>query len=191
VRDLVYYIGVSIDGFIAGPDDQVDFYPMSEAYTEWMTTEFADALPTPARRQMGVDAAPNRRFDTVVMGRRTYDPALEAGITSPYAHLRQVVVSRTLESRDPAISVVRNDPVGAVRALKAEETGFDVYLAGGGQLAGQLVDEIDRLVVKQYPVVAGAGRTAFGPRFTPTRFDLDDVRTFAGGNTVLSYSRAH
>ncbi|MFW3172446.1 dihydrofolate reductase family protein [Geodermatophilus sp. CPCC 206100] len=190
MRDLVYYIGVSIDGFIAGPDDEVDFYPMSEAYTEWMTAEFADALPTPVRRQLGVDAAPNRRFDTVVMGRRTYDPALQAGIPSPYAHLRQVVVSRTLESPDPAVTVVREDPVAAVRALKAEQTGLDVYLAGGGQLAGQLVDEIDRLVVKQYPVVAGAGRTAFGPRFTPTPFDLDDVRTFPGGNAVLSYSRA-
>ncbi|MGY1762340.1 dihydrofolate reductase family protein [Geodermatophilus sp. SYSU D00779] len=189
MRELVYYIGVSLDGFIAGPDDQTDFYPTSEPYQEWMTTEFADALPTHFRRGLGIDGAPNRRFDTVVMGRRTYDPALRLGITSPYAHLRQVVVSRTLESRDPHVTIVRDDPVGAVRALKREDTGLDVYLAGGGQLAGELLAEIDRLVVKLYPVVAGAGRTAFGTQFAPTRFELNHVQTFPGGNTVLYYSR--
>jgi dihydrofolate reductase len=123
------------------------------------------------------------------MGRRTYDPALRLGIPSPYAHLRQVVVSRTLASPDPDVTVVRDDPVGAVRALKQENTGLDVYLAGGGQLAGALLDEIDRLVIKLYPVVAGDGRTAFGAQFAPTRFQLDDVRSFPGGNAVLYYSR--
>ncbi len=189
MRRLVYFIGLSIDGFIAGPDDQIDFYPISDEYAQWMASEYADTLPTHIRRQVGVDAAPLRRFDTVVMGRRTYDPALQIGVTSPYAHLRQVVVSRTLESPDPAVTVVREDPVAAVRTLKEEETGLDVYLAGGGQLAGVLLDEIDSLVVKLYPVVAGTGRTAFGDRFAPTLFDLDEVRSFAGGNAVLEYSR--
>ncbi len=189
MRDLVYYVGVSIDGFIAGPDDQVDFYPMSDEYMAWMNAEFPDALPTHIRRQLGIDASPNRHFDTVVMGRRTYDPALAEGITSPYTHLRQVVVSRTLQSTDPRVTVVPDDPVAAVRALKREESGLAIYLAGGGQLAGQLVDEIDRLVVKLYPVVAGGGRSAFGVHFAPTPFTLDDVRTFPGGNAVLRYSR--
>ncbi|HEY8372741.1 MAG TPA: dihydrofolate reductase family protein [Pseudonocardiaceae bacterium] len=189
MRKLVYYIALSIDGFIAGPDDEVDFYPASDDYMAWMTTEFVDAIPTHVRRQMGIDDTPNRNFDTVVMGRRTYEPALREGITSPYAHLRQFVVSRTLEPLDPAVAIVREDPVETVRALKREDSPLDIYLAGGGELAGHLLDEIDRLVVKQYPVVAGAGRTAFGSRFVPTQFDLDDVRTFPGGNAVLYYSR--
>ena len=189
MRDLVYFIGLSIDGFIAGPDDQVDFYPMSDEYMAWMNAEFPDALPTPIRRHLGLDAAPIRHFHTVVMGRRTYDPALREGITSPYAHLRQVVVSRTLRSTDPRVGIVRGDPLTAVRSLKQEESGLSVYLAGGGQLAGRLLEEIDRLVVKLHPVVAGAGRSAFGPHFTPASFALDDVRTFAGGNAGLQYSR--
>ena len=189
MRRLVYFIGLSIDGFIAGPDDQIDFYPLSDEYAQWMAEEYADALPTHVRRQVGVDSAPLTRFDTVVMGRRTYEPALQAGITSPYAHLRQVVVSRTLESSDPDVTVVREDPVVAVRTLKQDGSDLDIYLAGGGQLAGALIDEIDSLVVKLYPVVAGTGRTAFGTRFAPTRFDLEKVRSFAGGNAVLQYSR--
>lgn len=190
MRKLVYYIGLSIDGFIAGPNDEVDFYPGSDEYMRWMTTEYPDALPTHVRRNLGIDAAPNRHFDTIVMGRRTYDPAFKLGITSPYAHLRQYVFSRTLQPRDPNVTIVNGDVVETVRALKREESALDIYLAGGGELAGQLLDEIDRLVVKMYPVVAGAGRTAFGSRFSPTHFNLDNVQTFPGGNVVLSYSRA-
>ncbi len=45
MRKLVYYIGISIDGFIAGPDDEVDFFPMSDDYLQWMGSEYGDALP--------------------------------------------------------------------------------------------------------------------------------------------------
>ena len=87
-------------------------------------------------------------------------------------------------------AIVRNECVPElVRALKAEDSRLDIYLAGGGRLAGQLLDEIDELVIKRYPVVAGAGLPAFGPDFSPTVFALDDVRSFDGGNLVEWYSR--
>ncbi|WP_395244118.1 dihydrofolate reductase family protein [Agromyces sp. MMS24-K17] len=190
MRTLTYYISLSIDGFIAGPNDEVDFFPGSEDYLAWMVGDYGDALPSAAREQFGIADAPLSRFDTIVMGRRTYDPALQVGITSPYAHLRQVVVSRSLEQADPSVEIVSDDPLEAVRALKAEESGLGIYLAGGGRLAGQLLDEIDELVIKRYPVVAGAGLPALGPDFSPTVFKLDDVRSFSGGNVVEWYSRA-
>ncbi len=191
MRELVYYIAVSIDGYIAGPGDEVDFYPSSTEYAAWMNERYGDTLPTHVRRSIGIDDAPNRAFDTIIMGRRTYDPALEVGITSPYAHLRQYVVSRTLtESPDPAVEVINDDPRAAVRALKEEDSPLDIYLAGGGRLAGELLPEIDRLIVKQYPVVAGAGLPMFASGFSPTGFDLTAVQTFAGGNAVLDYHRS-
>ena len=153
MRKLVYYISLTIDGYIAGPDDEVDFYPGSDEYMAWMTSDYGDALPTHAREQLGIADAPHKNFDTIVMGRRTYDPALAAGITSPYAHLRQYVVSSSLESTAPAVKVVASDPLELVRRLKAEDSSLDIYLAGGGRLAGQVLPEIDRMVVKRYPVV--------------------------------------
>jgi hypothetical protein len=43
-----------------------------------------------------------------------YEPALRAGITSPYPHLRQYVVSRSItESPDPAVEIIAGDPLGA------------------------------------------------------------------------------
>ena len=172
MRRLTYFVALSIDGFIAGPDDEVDFYPSSDAYSARMIDTFPDVLPTHGRRQLGVDDQPNRTFDTIVMGRRTYEPALVLGITSPYAHLRQYVVSTSQPELDPAVTIVRDDPVGLVRALKTEDSPLDIYLAGGG-------------------VLAGAGRNAFGAAgFRPTTYDLTDVATFDGGNAVLTYDRA-
>jgi dihydrofolate reductase len=189
LRKLVYYIGISIDGHIAGPEDEVDFFPMSDDYLQWMGAEYADTLPGHVRAPLGLADAPLTKFDTIVMGRRTYEPALAEGITSPYPHLTQYVVSRSHSSDDPSITVINDDPIAAVRALKAEDSALNIYLAGGGQLAGQLLPEIDQLVVKTYPVVAGAGRPAFGSTFGPTYFDLDNVQTFTGGNAVLTYNR--
>jgi dihydrofolate reductase len=190
MRRLTYYIALSLDGYIAGPADEVDFYPQPDPYVAWMAQRYPETLPTHIRAAVGASEAPNKTFDTIVMGRRTYQPALDAGITSPYGHLRQYVVSSTQEAVDPDVTIVRGDPVTLVRELKAEDSPMDIYLAGGGRLAGALLEEIDRVVLKLYPVVAGSGIPAFGDAaFQPTRFDLVDTQTFEGGNAVLTYDR--
>lgn len=190
MRRLTYYIAVSLDGRIAGPSDEFDFYPQPEDYTAWMLEEYPDTIPSHGRAHLGLTDRPNTRFDTVVMGRRTYEPGLREGVTSPYAHLRQYVVSTTQEELDPDVTIVRDDPVALVRRLKAEDSPLDIYLAGGARLAGALLAEIDRFIVKVYPVVAGAGHPMLeGAGFAPSEVELTDVRTFAGGNVVLTYDR--
>jgi dihydrofolate reductase len=189
MRDLTYYIGVTLDGFIAGPDDEIDFYPVTPAFAEMLGTELSDIQPTHVRSAREGTDAPLTRFDTVVMGRRTYEPALQVGITDPYAHLRTVVFSRSLEDPgEPNVEVVSTDPVARVRELKGED-GLGIYLAGGSSVAGILVDEIDRLIVKKYPVIAGAGIPMVRHQFSPTQFSLDAVRSFDNGCVVLEYSR--
>ncbi|WP_454086307.1 dihydrofolate reductase family protein [Georgenia sp. Marseille-Q6866] len=190
MRRLIYYIAVSLDGRISGPADEFDFYPQPEEYSAWMLEEYPDTIPSHGRAHLGIAERPNKHFDTVVMGRRTYEPGLREGVTSPYAHLRQYVVSRTQEELHPDVTIVREDPVALVRRLKAEDSGLDIYLAGGARLAGSLLAEIDRFIVKLYPVVAGAGHPMLeGAGFAPGELELTDVRTFAGGNVVLTYDR--
>ncbi|QNA93062.1 MULTISPECIES: dihydrofolate reductase family protein [unclassified Microbacterium] len=190
MRELTYYIGVSLDGFIAGPADEVDFYPVTPAFAETLGTELADVQPTFARAGRGGADAPVTRFDTVVMGRRTYEPALQVGVTDPYAHLRTVVFSSSLpDSRDGNVEIVRTDPVERVRELKAE-AGLGIYLAGGAQLAGALIDEIDRLIVKKYPVIVGEGIPMARFAFAPVLFELEEARPFDNGCVVLTYRRA-
>ncbi len=190
MRDLTYYIGVTLDGFIAGPDDEVDFYPVTPAFAETLGTELADLQPAHVRAARRGADEPLTRFDTVVMGRRTFEPALEVGITDPYSHLRTVVFSRSLEDPGEAnVEVVSTDPVARVRELKAED-GLGIYLAGGASLAGVLLDEIDRLIVKKYPVIAGSGIPMTRHEFSPTQFALDQVRSFDNGCVMLEYSRS-
>jgi dihydrofolate reductase len=189
MRELTYYIGVSLDGFIAGPADEIDFYPVTEAFAEALGTELADVQPTFARAGRGAADAPVTRFDTVLMGRRTYEPALQVGVTDPYAHLRTIVFSSSLDDpQDPHVEIVRTDPVARVRELKAED-GLGIYLAGGAALAGALIDEIDRLIVKKYPVIAGEGIPMARFAFAPVQFALEEARTFDNGCLVLTYAR--
>lgn len=196
VRKLVYYIGVSLDGRIAGPTDEFDFFPQGDeeqaaAYAAWMNALYPDTVPTAYRAAVGVADMPNRRFDTVVMGRGTYRLSLDHGITNPYAHLRQYVVSSTLESdTDPAVTVVPSDPLAIVRELKGEVgAGLDVWLCGGGRLAGSLLPEIDELLIKTYPVVAGTGISLFDGAFAPTFFDVAERTAFPNGVTLTRLTR--
>lgn len=189
MRQLTYYVGVTLDGFIAGPDDEVDFYPVTPAFAEMMGTELADVQPAFVRADRGGVDQPLTRFDTVVMGRRTYEPALQVGVTDPYSHLRTVVFSTTLaDAGEQNVEIVRTDPVARVRELKAQP-GLGIYLAGGATLAGVLLDEIDRLIIKKYPVIAGSGVPMASHSFSPTQFGLDRVRSFDNGCVVLEYTR--
>lgn len=191
MRKLTYFIGATIDGYIAAPDGDLDFFTphYTEDYLPFLATEFADTLPTSVRAALDIADTPHTRFDTVVMGRGTYDPGLAVGITSPYAHLRQIVLSRSLTtSPDPAVEVTDEDPLTLVRKLKQED-GLGVWLCGGADLAGQLLPEIDELIVKQYPIVAGTGIPLFRADFSPCTFRLADSRVFEGGNVVLTYAK--
>ncbi|MEU1801482.1 dihydrofolate reductase family protein [Streptomyces sp. NPDC019937] len=194
MRELVYYVAVSIDGYIAGPGGEFDFYPAGDeaqtaAYMGAMNKRYPETVPTAMRPACGLTDAPNQHFDTVLMGLGAYRPALDAGITSPYAHLRQYVVSTTLgPSPDPDVTVIDADPLALVRDLKREE-GQDIWLCGGGRLAGALLPEIDQLIVKSYPVVAGSGIPAFQGEFSPTVFRVADRESFDGGVTVTWFTR--
>jgi dihydrofolate reductase len=98
------------------------------------------------------------------------------------------VISTTLPaSSEPQPQVVPDDPVGLVRRLK-RQPGAGVWLAGGGRLAGALLEEIDELVIKRYPVVLGVGIPLTTGRAHLLSFELVDDRTLRSGTTVTTYS---
>nr|WP_203711502.1 dihydrofolate reductase family protein [Asanoa siamensis] len=188
MRKLTYYVAASIDGFIADPAGRFDFFPIEADVMAAMNAVRPEAVPTAFRAAIGIaDDTPNRSYDTVLMGRHSYTPGLEAGLTSPYAHLRQIVFSTTLTSPDPAVEVVAADPLGTVRKLKQED-GLGIWLCGGGTLASHLLPEIDELVIKQYPLVLGAGIPLFADAVPAHRFSLEEARTFESGAVVLTYA---
>ena len=190
---LVYLIASTIDGFIADPSGADPSGPeglfrTERDYLDHLIEEYPETMPGPARPILGIQAE-NKRFDAVVMGRATYEIGVQAGITSPYPHLRQYVVSRTMTERpDPAVEVIAGDPVTALRELKRAE-GKDIWLCGGGKLAGALRPEIDELIVKLHPVVAGSGVPLFDASFQPFRFRLAATHACPSGVLLLTYAR--
>ncbi|MFD4699959.1 dihydrofolate reductase family protein [Streptomyces niveus] len=190
MRKLSYFIAVSIDGYIGDPTGEAEFFTrfVDEEFLAFLKDEYPETLPTPGRQPLGIDHLENKRFDTVVQGRRTYEVALDMGVTSPYAHMRQLVASRTLTSPDPAVEIVSGDIAALVRELKREE-GLGIYLCGGANLAAELFEEVDELVVKTYPLILGSGMPMFGTKYAQTEFALESNRTFGSGVVVRTYSR--
>jgi dihydrofolate reductase len=191
MRALTYFVAVSVDGFIAGPDraDPTGYWPVSEDYAEHVVAEYPETLTGAARAALGVTAA-GTHFDTVISGRRTYEIGLAAGVTNAYPHLRHVVFSRTLGlSPDPAVELLHSDPVEAVRAFKLE-SGKDIWLVGGGDLAGALYAEIDRIVLKLSPLTLGSGVGLFGSSgpFNVRGWRLVDHVVLASGAGFLTYA---
>ncbi|GAB2651703.1 dihydrofolate reductase family protein [Nocardia goodfellowii] len=190
MRKLVYYVAVSLDGYIAGPNGEFDFYPWDAEQMAELNAEYPEFVPSHLRPHVGMAVdEPNKHFDTVIAGRGTWEPGLADGVTSPYGHMKQYVVSTTLRLDDPKVQVVPGDPVALVRRLKKEE-GLDIYLCGGGNLAAQLLEEIDEMIIKSYPVVAGGGISAFAGEFAPTLFAPVERKEYDNGALVTWFTRA-
>lgn len=188
MRDLVYYIAVSIDGYIADPSGGYDPFLIDGDHSSVVFGDYADALPAHVHAARGTEP-PRTRFDTVIMGWNTLGPARDAGIASPYPHLRQIVASRQAREVDPSITLT-DDPLGTVRSLK-NDMGADIWLCGGGALAAALLPEIDRLVLKRHPVVFGSGVHLFGSAPYASRgFTPVAARSFTSGVVVEEYVAA-
>jgi dihydrofolate reductase len=192
MRKLVYYVAVTLDGFIAGPDGGdptgASYFPLHQDLIDFIVAEYPETLPGAARQARGIDA-PGAHFDTVLEGRATYEVGLAAGVTNAYPHLRHLVFSTTMgRSPDPTVELVASDPLERAHGLKTED-GLDIWIVGGGKLAYALLPEIDRLVLKQHASVIGSGIPMFDGPFQPQQFRPTDLRQLDSGIRILSFDR--
>jgi dihydrofolate reductase len=186
MRQLVYFVATSADGFIAGPDGQFDFFPMQGDHIDAQVQELPETLPAHVRAAIGAPFSAHR-FDTVLMGRKTFAPARAAGFAEPYAPLDTIVFSRSEPaSQQGSVRVTGEEPLSVVRELKGRP-GQDLWLCGGAQLAGALQPEIDELVLKVNPVLAGDGIRLFDSGFAPRQLELRARRSFESGVTWLTF----
>lgn len=149
MRQVRYSVAMSLDGYIAGPNDEFDWITMDP------DIDFEE--------YMG-------RFDTFLMGRRTFE--LAGGGTMPGT--KTVVVSRTLRQDDyPNVTILGEGMEEAVSRMRAEP-GKDIWLFGGGSLFRSLLSAglVDAIEVGVIPVVLGGGKPLLPPMQKGARLRL-------------------
>jgi dihydrofolate reductase len=172
MRRLRYGVAMSLDGFIAGPNGEHD----------WIVHDPAIDF-----------AAMFAEYDTLLMGRGTFDVATTSrNLFSGLDH-QWIVVSRTLKPEDhPDVTILSSGVESAVAALKAlpgPQPPKDIWLFGGGVLFRSLLDAelVDTVEVAVIPVMLGSGIPIL-PEGQRRSLHLTESKTLASGILMLTYS---
>ncbi len=167
------FIATSIDGFIAGPDNDLSW------------------LPEPSGDEAGDDhgySAFMAEVGAMLMGRSTYDTVVGFGIEWPYPVPVLVASSRPFEPVHPTVRRVSGDIASMLEQARAAANGRDVYL-DGGTLIRQASDAglIDEVIISVIPVILGAGAPLFAGVEQRRKFELVSSEAHRTGLVQLRY----
>jgi dihydrofolate reductase len=184
MRKLIYSMGVSLDGFIAGPDGEIDWSAPDEELHRFHNQQ---------ARETGAELY-GRRLYEVMRYWETADeqpsiPEYELEFARIWKATPKIVFSRTLEKVEGNARLVRDGVAEEVTTLK-EQPGMDLAVGGAG-LASTcmklgLIDEF-RLYVS--PVVLGGGTPYFPALDERINLELVETRTFGSRVVYVRYRR--
>jgi dihydrofolate reductase len=95
-----------------------------------------------------------------------------------------------LQSPDAAVQLVSREAVALVRELK-KQSGKDIWLCGGGDLATTLFPEINEMILKVNPILLGSGIPLFSGVAKQTDLELTDSKVYSNGFMLLRYRVKH
>jgi dihydrofolate reductase len=170
MRRVRYAVACSLDSFIAGPNGEFDWIPSDPE----------------------VDSAQDfSRYDTLLIGRRTYDVMRDHGQPT-FPGKKNYIFSRTLKRADiPKSSILSTALEQTVAELRsAPDNGKDIWLFGGGKLfrtllAARLVDEIELAVI---PILLGDGIPLLPPPSQRLQLTLEKQQSYKNGTLSLTYA---
>ena len=169
MRQVVYSVAMSLDGYIAGPRGESD----------WI-------LIDPEIDFNAIFA----RFDVILMGRKTYEMTRTSQGGGSTPGIESYVFSRTLRQADCRGVIVSDNPSQTVSELK-KRSGKDMWLFGGGQLFRSLLElgHVDRVSVAIIPVLLGGGLRLLPDSTRRAELQLVEHQTYAKTGTVsLEYA---
>lgn len=173
MKNIVYYVASSLDGFISGPNDDISGFVGEGNGIE----KYLSDLST---------------FGTVIMGRKTYEYGYQFGIKPgqrAYPGMEHFIFSDylTFDEQDSKLHVkpMQLDEIEKIR----EGAETDIYLCGGGKFAGWLLEnqKIDVLKIKLNPLILGKGVKLFGDSEQNFKLELLDTELYHGGLQIMTY----
>jgi len=180
MRALIAFCDVTIDGFMAGPDNDLGFMVDDPALADEFTRELRSVA------------------DTIVWGRKSFEPS-GAYWTAADGELADWMnaTPKVVLSSDTAFDVrswenstlAAGDGVDQVRRLK-ESSGGSLVVFGGVQTVRSLVaaDLVDEYWLKLNPAAVGRGGSMFSDLTTAKSLTLRSARSYPSGTVALVYS---
>ena len=169
-RRVRYAVAMSLDGYIAGPNGEADWIVHDP------DIDFGEMFS---------------RFDTLLIGRKTYEAMLKmGGGGGSMPGVKSFVISRTMKPVDhPKVTIVQ-DPAALVAELKVKP-GKDIWLFGGGELFRSLLEAglVDGIDVGVVPVVLGGGIPLLPPPANRARLKLTKQHVYQKSGIIgLEYN---
>ncbi|HEY4178717.1 MAG TPA: dihydrofolate reductase family protein [Kofleriaceae bacterium] len=180
MRNLISLAHISLDGFMAGPNGEMNFLTFDKELQDHVYPLMASV-------------------DTAVYGRITYqmmDSYWPGEVDAKDDHARnharwyrdvaKIVASRTLTESKPNVRVFGNDIVDAVRAEK-EKAGGDIMIFASPTLTHALADLVDEYRITIHPVIIGGTLPLFAHKGQRAKLELRSSKTFGSGVIAARY----
>ena len=173
MRKSILYIAISLDGYIAGPDEDLSFLDIVQREDE--DYGYGDFIQT---------------VDTVIMGRKTYDWIMDHVPEFVHADKTTFIISRTERQSTENTRFHTGDLSDLVRRLKTE-SGKNIFIEGGAEVVKTLLldDLIDEYVISIIPVLVGGGTKLFEDGRPQQTLKLISTKQFDSGLVQLHYQR--
>jgi dihydrofolate reductase len=184
-RKVTYSMGVSLDGYIVGPDGSFDWTAPDDELFQFAIEQIRD---------VGVHLMGRRLYETMLYWetaehQATFDES-EREWAALWNPLPKVVFSRTLSSVQGAARLAISGLSDEIERLRADDGPGDVAI-GGATLGSQAADLglVDEYLPKVYPVLVGGGIPFFPREEHRQDLELVESRSFRSGVVCLRYSR--
>lgn len=171
-RKVILYIAMSLDGFIAKEDDNIDFLTTVDLPGE--DYGYSSFL---------------KDIDTVIWGRKTYDKVLTLSTDFLHKDKKVYVLSRSRTGTDRNIEYV-NDIKALIHNLRKKE-GLNIYCDGGSEIVFELLKHslIDRLIVSVIPHLLGNGIRLFKAGLPEHKLKFKQSISYPSGLVQLWYDK--
>ena len=183
MRSVIYSMGVSLDGYIVGPDGDIIAPAPDEEVWRWVTDEI---------REVGVHLMGRRLYETMLYWETAdQDPSLddaEIEWTALWKPLPKVVFSTTLSTVQGNARLAPGGLAEEIASLRAEPGEGDIAI-GGATLAAEAaaLDLIDEYRLRVYPVLVGGGIPYFPERERLVDLELVESRTLSSKIVYIRY----